>query len=191
MPSLVTIWLGANDAALPDGSMSEQHVPMAAYQNNLAQLVRIFKAVAPDASILLVTPPHVDDEVQKTNAMNEEGRKKGLVSRSNKVTGEYARACVEIASELGVPVLDLYSHFNGMSESERNDLLVDGLHFDETGNDEVYRQLRDKINSDFPELSRKLDRWQFPRFEDWVETDPWTPEESTTVDFTSVRMRGR
>ncbi|KAE9038348.1 hypothetical protein PR001_g5604 [Phytophthora rubi] len=75
-PSLVTIWLGANDAALPDGSMSEQHVPIAAYQNNLAKLVQIFKAIAPDAGILLVTPPHVDDEVQKTSAKTEEGPRK-------------------------------------------------------------------------------------------------------------------
>ncbi|EGZ15525.1 hypothetical protein PHYSODRAFT_333765 [Phytophthora sojae] len=190
MPSLVTIWLGANDAALPDGSMSEQHVPIAAYQYNLVKLVQSFKAIAPAASILRVAPPHVDDEVQKTNAMDEKGAKKGLVSRSNKVTGEYARACVETASELNVPVLDLYSYFNDMSKSERNAMLLDGLHFNETGNGEVYRQLRDKIDSDFPDLSLKLERWQLPRFEDWAETDPWTPEESTTVDFANVRVRG-
>ncbi|KAE8887974.1 hypothetical protein PF005_g6373 [Phytophthora fragariae] len=189
-PSLVTIWLGANDAALPDGSMSEQHVPIAAYQNNLAKLVQTFKAIAPDAGILLVTPPHVDDEVQKTSAKTEEGPKKGLVSRSNKVTGEYARACVDTGSELDIPVLDLYTYFNDISESERNEMLVDGLHLNKAGNREMYHQLRDKISSDFPELSLKLERWQLPRFEDWVESDPWTPEESTTLDFTNVRVRG-
>ncbi|GMF45225.1 unnamed protein product [Phytophthora fragariaefolia] len=188
MPTLVTIWLGANDAALPNGSMAEQHVPIAAYQMNLAKLVHTFKVIAPHTSILLVTPPHVDDAVQKSNAKNEEGHKKGLVSRSNAATGEYARACVDTAKGLGVPVLDLYSYFNNMTESERNDMLMDGLHFNETANREMYLQLREKINTEFPDLGRKLERWQLPPFEDWAERDPWSPEESTTLDFTSVRM---
>ncbi|GMF64599.1 unnamed protein product [Phytophthora lilii] len=188
-PALVTIWLGANDAVLPNGSMAEQHVPIEAYQRNLAELVHTFQAIAPHSGLLLITPPHVDDTVQQTNAMNNEGAIKGVVSRSNAMTGKYAHACVDVANKLNIPVLDLYTFFNNMPVWERNDMLEDGLHFNATGNGVVYQEFREIIDAEFPAVSRMLNQWQIPRYEDWVEIDPWPPEDSTSLDFTSVRRR--
>ncbi|KAI9989885.1 hypothetical protein PInf_020176 [Phytophthora infestans] len=67
-PCLITLWLGANDAALPDGTAARQHVPLATYKENLATIARSFQAKAPRAHILLITPPHVDDAVRKSRS---------------------------------------------------------------------------------------------------------------------------
>ncbi|KAG6972575.1 hypothetical protein JG687_00001413 [Phytophthora cactorum] len=185
-PILITIWLGANDAALPDGSSSESHIPIDEYQDNLAKLVIDFQAITPTSRILLITPPYVDDAVQKRNAEANEGDKKGLIAHSNEMAGKYARACVDTAKRVGVPVLDLHTYFNSLSKRKRKDLLEDGLHFNTTGNALMYEKLREIIESEFEDVAQKLEHWQFPHFEDFVETDPWTPD-STTVDFTNVR----
>ncbi|KAG7380600.1 hypothetical protein PHYPSEUDO_006994 [Phytophthora pseudosyringae] len=189
LPLLVTIWLGANDAALPDGSASESHVPIEEYQDNLVKLVSAFQATTPTARLLLITPPYVDDKAQRKNAKKNKGAKKGLAAHSNDMAGKYARACVETAKKVGVPVLDLHTYFNSLSKRKRKDLLEDGLHFNTTGNALMYQKLREKIEAEFQDIAEKLEHWQFPHYEEFVETDPWTPDASTTVDFTSVRVR--
>ncbi|KAL3669760.1 hypothetical protein V7S43_005141 [Phytophthora oleae] len=47
-----------------------------------------------------------------------------------------------------------------MSESERDALLVDGLHLNEAGNAAVDELLRGKIATDFPSLNEALEAWQ-------------------------------
>lgn len=176
MPTLITIWLGANDAALPNGSSPAQHVPIESYKENLVTLVHSFQAMAPDSGILLITPPCVDDKVQQKNARKRKGNKKGLVAHSNEMAGNYARACVETASKLGLPVLDLHTYFNNMTEWERKNVLEDGLHLNMRGNNFMYQQLRQKIELEFPNISHKLERWQIPSYEMWVKSDPWIPD---------------
>jgi lysophospholipase L1-like esterase len=179
-PTLITLWLGANDAALPNGSSPEQHVPVEAYKENLVELVASFKSMVPDAGILLITPPWVDDEVQQTRSKRYKGAKKGLAAHSNAMAGAYAHACVETATRLGLPVLDLHSYFNNMNAWERKHVLEDGLHLNMRGNNLMYEQLRDKIDVAFPNISHKLDRWQLPSYEKWVEVDPWIANATNT-----------
>ncbi|RLN63705.1 hypothetical protein BBJ29_005656 [Phytophthora kernoviae] len=133
-PTFVTVWFGANDAALPNGSSYEQHVPREIYKQNLVKIVNAFKAMAPKAGILLITPPHVDDAARLELSMDLKDDKHGVIDRTNAMAGKYAQACVETAETMGVPVLDLYSYFNNMSEWERDELLSDGLHLNLKGN---------------------------------------------------------
>ncbi|ETM52554.1 hypothetical protein L914_03848 [Phytophthora nicotianae] len=161
-PSLITLWLGANDAALPNGTSARQHVPLATYKENLAMIVRSFQAKAPQAHILLITPPHVDDAVRKSRSPV------GCAERTNAAAGEYAQACVEVAGEVGVDVLDLHSFFNAMSESERAACLDDGLHFTAKGSRLVDEQLQVKITKAFPDLAKQLEVWQLPNFRTWM-----------------------
>ncbi|KAE8977957.1 hypothetical protein PR001_g24982 [Phytophthora rubi] len=155
-PSLITVWLGANDAALSNGSNSETHVPIGAYKENLIKIISGLWVAAPTAQFLLISPPHVNDSARAEIAEQLTDSKRGLVDRSNAMTKKYARACVEPSETLGVPVLDLNSYFNAMSESDRNTLLVDGLHFNEEGNKAVDEQLRSKIAAEFPTLNQAL-----------------------------------
>lgn len=162
-PSLITLWLGANDAALPDGTAARQHVPLAMYKENLVKIVRTFQARAPQAHVLLITPPHVDDAVRKLRSSS------GYAERTNATAGEYARACVEVASELDMNVLDLYSFFNAIPESDRAACLDDGLHFTAKGNRLVDEQLQAKISDALPNVVKQLEAWQLPNFHIWMD----------------------
>ncbi|KAL4087679.1 hypothetical protein PRIC1_013567 [Phytophthora ramorum] len=162
-PALITLWLGANDAALPDSYAARQHVPLATYKKNLAKIVRTYQTIAPQAQILLITPPHVDDAVRKSRSSD------GRAERTNATAGEYAQACVEVAGQLNVNVLDLHSFFNAMPESERAACLDDGLHFTAKGNRLVDEQLQAKIHDAFPGLVKQLEAWQLPDFRVWMD----------------------
>ncbi|RLN63704.1 hypothetical protein BBJ29_005655 [Phytophthora kernoviae] len=63
-PVFITVWLGANDAALPNGGSYKQHVPKETYKANLVKIAHAFKEMAPDAEILLIIPPHIDDNAR-------------------------------------------------------------------------------------------------------------------------------
>ncbi|RLN05769.1 hypothetical protein BBJ28_00023559, partial [Nothophytophthora sp. Chile5] len=157
-PALITLWIGANDAALLDGASTRQHVPLGTYSKNLASIIRVFRTSAPDAQILLITPPHVDEAARLMRS------KTGRLDRSNAVTGEYARACVDAARELDIPVLDLHTFFNTLPPRERASCLEDGLHFTARGNRLVEQQIRAKIAASFPELAARLKVWQLPNW---------------------------
>ncbi|KAK1928690.1 GDSL esterase/lipase [Phytophthora citrophthora] len=179
-PSLTTIWLGTNDAVLVNGSNSEMHVPIDEYKANVDEIVRKFQIAAPEADILMITPTHIDDDARIKYAADRTDEKKGMVDRSNAAMGDYARACVEVAELLKVPILDLYEHFNAQSPESRNTLLADGIHFNVAGNKAVYEQFRSKLKSDFPEVMSALDVWQFPSASKYVKEDPWTEANATT-----------
>ncbi|ETP48484.1 hypothetical protein F442_05786 [Phytophthora nicotianae P10297] len=126
-PSLITVWLGTNDAALVNGSSSEMHVPIEEYKDILSQIVRGFQNAAPDAEILLISPAHIGEDARVKAAAERTDAKRGMVDRPNAATGDYARACVEVANELNVSVLDLYEHFNAMPVETQTTMLSDGI----------------------------------------------------------------
>lgn len=179
-PSLITVWLGTNDAALLNGSNSEMHVPIEDFKENLNQIVQGFQKAVPDANILVITPPHIDDDTRAKNAAKRTDAKQRLVGRSNAATGDYSRACVEVATTLKVPVLDLYEHFNAMPVATRNAMLADGIHFNAAGNKVVDEQLRNKLSTDFPALAESLETWQIPAASKYVAEDPWAAGNETT-----------
>ncbi|POM61771.1 hypothetical protein PHPALM_29168 [Phytophthora palmivora] len=174
-PSLITVWLGTNDAALTNGSNVAMHVPLDEYKSNLIKIVHRFQHAAPDAKILLITPAHIDDGARAKFAAERTDAKRGLIDRSNAATGNYSRACVEVANSLEIPVLDMYTHFNSMPETTRNAMLVDGIHFNEAGNKEVDEQLRSKLSVEFPALVSALGTWQIPPVSKYEAEDPYTP----------------
>ncbi|GMG17554.1 unnamed protein product [Phytophthora fragariaefolia] len=180
-PSLITVSLGTNDAVLVNGSSPEMHVPITDYKHNLAQIVRRFQKAAPSANILLITPPHIDDEARAKYASSRNDAKRGLLDRSDAATRKYSMACVEVANALKVPVLDLYTHFSSMPLATRNAMLVDGIHFNAAGYKVVDKQLRSKLQIDFPALVEPLETWQFPAASKWVTEDPWTSSDSSAV----------
>ncbi|OWY95898.1 hypothetical protein PHMEG_00033975, partial [Phytophthora megakarya] len=179
-PSLITVWLGTNDAALANGSNFAMHVPIDEYKNNLIKIVDRFRNAAPDAEILLITPPHINDGARIEFAANRADAKRGLVDRSNAAVGYYSRACVEVANSLKVPVLDLYTYFNAINETTRNSMLVDGIHFNAMGNKAVDQQLRNKLNNEFPTLISALDKRQIPAVSKYQAEDPWKADNTST-----------
>jgi len=157
-PSLITLWLGANDAALADGPSARQHVPLETYAANLGHIIEALRASAPNAELLVITPPHVDDAARLRHS--ETGR----LDRSNAMVREYARACAATAGKHGVAVLDLHSLFSSMTARERSLCLDDGLHLSAWGNQLLERLLRTTIANNFPKLMARLEVVEIP---DW------------------------
>ncbi|POM81094.1 Hypothetical protein PHPALM_989 [Phytophthora palmivora] len=172
-PSFITIWLGTNDAALVNGSDPETHVPIKNYKENLIQIVTAFQASAPNAGILLITPPHIDDGARAKYASEVNHTTTGVVDRSNAMTANYSLAALDAAKTLGVPVLDLNAHFNAMPELTRNALLIDGIHFNADGHKIVDKLIRSKVKSEFPSFDKALQSLQFPQASDLALEDPY------------------
>ncbi|XP_054778260.1 GDSL esterase/lipase At5g45920-like, partial [Prosopis cineraria] len=103
----VTVFFGANDASLPDRCSAFQRVPLHEYKHNLHSIVSFFKKRWPNAHVLLITPPPIDEDALLRYPYVE--NKQGLPERTNEAAGEYARACTDIAGECGVLVIDLWT----------------------------------------------------------------------------------
>lgn len=71
-PRLVTLFFGANDAALPDRCAARQHLPLDEYQRNLGAMAEHLRAVGTQ-HIVLVTPPPVHEASRITFMQQRDG----------------------------------------------------------------------------------------------------------------------
>ncbi|XP_022142322.1 GDSL esterase/lipase At5g45920 isoform X2 [Momordica charantia] len=106
-PLAVTVFFGANDACLPDGYGAFQHVPLHEYKQNLNSIVSFFKKKWPATRILLITPPPIDEEGRLLNPYIKNPSNEP--ERTNNAAGDYAKACIAVATECGVPVIDIWT----------------------------------------------------------------------------------
>ncbi|KAI9909246.1 hypothetical protein PsorP6_014676 [Peronosclerospora sorghi] len=159
--SFVTIFLGANDAALEHGPDKCQYVSLQDYRENLRKILHMVQPLmTPYGQVLLITPPCVIDSVRHND-------------RSDASAAKYAKVCVELAAAENVHVLDLHTYFNTAypDEKVRKTYFVDGLHFSEKGNREVFKLLVIAINGMFDkDVLDKFTQWQLP---DWHNLVPY------------------
>ncbi|XP_028405994.1 isoamyl acetate-hydrolyzing esterase 1 homolog isoform X2 [Dendronephthya gigantea] len=149
------ILLGSNDCE-DAGIENSRHVPVDEYKENLKNICGQFKnvGVAFDRQVL-ITPPVMDEE-----AWTKHCKLKGYTMALKNSTMElYAKACLEIGSELGVEVLDLWTETQKVENWKK--LLLDGLHLSVEGNRFVSQAL-------IPILDRKLSDLTIV-FPDWHE----------------------
>lgn len=163
-PLATTIFFGANDAALSGRTSERQHVPVEEYKENLRKTVLHLKECSPTMQIVLITPPPICEEGRRAYAISLYGENASkLPERTNEVTGQYANACVEIAKEMGMRYINLWSK---MQETDgwQKKFLSDGLHLTPEGNRVVYEEVikvfneaglsADKMPLDFPHHSK-------------------------------------
>ena len=132
--SVVTIFFGANDAALPDRTSSKQHVPLDVYSANVRWMVAYLKREAKVRNVILITPPPVSEPHRVAHAKRVYGIDLPLGSeRTVEATSKYAEACKDLAGELRVPCVDLFSRFMAV-DGYGDVLLNDGLHLTPRGN---------------------------------------------------------
>lgn len=104
--ALVTIFFGANDAALPDRSSARQHVPLERFKRNLAQLARAaLETVEPGGLVLLISCPPVDESARARKLAADQGQDPAspplpLPERTNEAARAYSRAAAEVAESL-------------------------------------------------------------------------------------------
>ncbi|KNC82335.1 hypothetical protein SARC_05374 [Sphaeroforma arctica JP610] len=143
-PALITLFLGTNDAIVPPDPVS---VPLKKYVRNMKTMVKTIKNIYKDTSILLICPPPVDDSK--------------FPNRNNHVTGLYADACMTLAAMLKVPSVELYTHMQALPDWKS--CFVDGLHFSKRGHQEVFKVIKQKIDTAFPMLQVANIPMQYPQ----------------------------
>jgi hypothetical protein len=78
----------------------------------------------------------------------------GVAERTNAAAGRYAAACVAVGNEAGVPVLDLWSLLQ--SRDDWRELFVDGLHFNDQGQQAVWAALQQLLDATLPSVRPAL-----------------------------------
>ena len=182
-PALVTCFLGANDAALPDRMARRQHVPLEAYAANLrgiaAHVRRVYAGARAPPALVFLTPPPVDDAVRvREGAVRWGADFDGLPERTNEGAGAYAAECRRVAAELGVPCVDVWTRFQQLP-AWRETLLNDGLHFAPAGDVALFEALTEVIDAELPHLQWERVPYDVP---EWFDIDPADPVRAQQCD---------
>ncbi|KAI8099006.1 SGNH hydrolase [Halteromyces radiatus] len=164
---LMTIFFGANDAALP---FSPQHVPLDRYRTNLTTMIKMIKDSAspfynPNMRLILITPPPVNESQWKKRC-DENGDE---MSRSAEITQKYASMVGQVGEEQQVVVINLWSRLmEKASEDEKNlsDFLFDGLHLNSNGYKVLFDLFMETIQSRFPEIDPNNIEMEIPGWRD-------------------------
>lgn len=147
---LWTVFLGANDAAMPDSH--RQHVPLAEYENNLKDMLRRIQSASPTQTrIIVITPPPVD-EGKLLAFQRLRNPSQVAPDRTDATAGSYAAAARRAAAACEVELLDLYESMHAQ-EQPAGHYLSDGLHLSEAGGELVCNLLIALIAERLPWLA--------------------------------------
>ncbi|TFK54844.1 SGNH hydrolase [Heliocybe sulcata] len=173
---LLVIWLGANDAIVPQPHYIHS-VSLSALASNLRKLISMVKSpdspyYAPWTRVVLMTPPPVD-----TYQRAEDARAQGLgLDRDFDKTRRYAEAIKEVGDADGIPVVDLWTRLwqgAGRDEHAMSKFLTDGLHLNADGYFIVYDELMKVIADKYPEILTEKLKTVFPTWDELgTATDP-------------------
>jgi len=133
---LLTLWLGGNDSCLEP---SPQYLPLGRFIANLTKMVRMVQDPdspyhSPETRIVLITPPPVSEKVRGADLASR--NPPIALDRSASNTKRYAEAVTELAKNLSLPVVDLYTPIAsaaGDDEDRLKTYLSDGLHLTPEG----------------------------------------------------------
>lgn len=176
---LVTLCIGANDAALPsvDGGFS-QHVPLDVFTANLRRLIELLVpeyaqlSAKPTAylssttALVLITPPQIDEPTWRQYLAKRDGTP-AVKARDNAVTGQYVAAIKALGAEWHIPVIDMYA-LTPPTAPDTWPYYSDGLHLNANGNARMFKAIVECINSSYPSLSVEQLGMDAPPFEGWA-----------------------
>jgi len=126
--TLMLVFFGANDAAAPDYHM---HVPVDEYGDNLRSIVRRSKETMPGITVVLVSPPPIDEE----KLMQFDW----YAGRSTELAGAYAEEAARAARDEGAIFLDIHTLM--VNKPDWKPFLSDGLHLSPIGQAFVVEEL--------------------------------------------------
>ena len=155
---LVTIFFGANDAALPEKEGKRQHVPLEDYKRNLTAIVaHVRSSCGEDVAIAIITPPPVFHPKRLAYQVERYGDDAtGELERTNEVAGAYAAACAEVAAAEALPLVELWKAMQA-AEGGMAQYLSDGLHLSRAGNAFVAEAILAVVAATWPELAVAVD----------------------------------
>jgi len=173
---ILLVFFGANDACLAG---TPQHVPLEEYKTNLRKMARHPKVRAHKPTrVLIVTPPPVNEYAAEIT-----DKQKGFSEprRTAEHTQKYAHAAKQVAEEIGVPVVDMWSVMMAEAGWKQGEPLpgskrvpespylqghfLDGLHFSPAGYQVLFREVKKAVAENFPKqkpaaLKRKWKWWK-------------------------------
>lgn len=120
-PDVVIMFFGANDSVLP-GQI--QHVPVEEFKQHLQEMAS--EVACAGAWLVLVTPPPVDERRIKSRTMEN--------------TARYARACLDVARDMNLPVVNLFDRLQEEKDWPKT-CLTDGVHLSSEGMTCLYEEL--------------------------------------------------
>lgn len=147
---LISILLGTNDSVLPG---YKQYVPVENTIKNLKEIVSIIRKMLPETRILLIIPPPIYDEYY-----NQDNIPKGT-ERTQKALNVYRNSIKQLCNEININYIDIWKTIFGTDKDEdydakkANDILIDGVHFNEKGNLILYNEIIKAIKLNWPELN--------------------------------------
>lgn len=145
-PDLICIFFGANDAVVAG---APTFVSLTDFEHNLDAMVQMTKKRLPATSIVLITPPPIwETALEVTNAAKG---KPIALDRTNDRTLQYANVVVAVGAKWHVPVLNAWKGLGGATQS-RGEYLLDGLHLNAKGNQQLFELFKDL-------LARHLPQW--------------------------------
>ncbi|KAF8409008.1 hypothetical protein HHK36_005079 [Tetracentron sinense] len=157
-PLAVTVFFGANDASLPDRGSAFQHVPLLEYKQNLHDIVSFIKVFFslslflingfkrwPTTLVLLITPPPIDEDGRLRFPYGD--NPSGLPERTNEAASAYAKECIAVAGECGVPVVDIWTRMQQLPDWPKV-CLRDGLHLTQSGNKIVFEEVVERLRKE-------------------------------------------
>ncbi|KAG8420114.1 isoamyl acetate-hydrolyzing esterase [Metarhizium acridum] len=180
----MAILFGSNDACFPDAE-NGQHVPLDQYKKNLVKLLTHPALEAHNPRLLLVTPPPIEER-RLDHRVKSQGYLK--LNRSNVVTKQYADASREIAKEMKVGCVDLWTAFMSKAGWQTGDplygsqclpendairaLIHDGLHFTPEAYKIFFEEVMKVIASTWPDQMPEQLPYVIPAWDDgaaWAE----------------------
>ncbi|SCV69257.1 BQ2448_2277 [Microbotryum intermedium] len=153
--ALMTIWLGANDAALPP---SPQSITVEEFKATLHSIINLVKDsnspwYSPTTKFLLITPPPVDADVRNNELASRIPAR--VPDRDTERTRLFAVAVLEVGQEAGIPVVDTWTAITQRAAQTPEGLskfLSDGLHLTADGYGVVTEGVATAIATRLPEL---------------------------------------
>merc|ERR1719491_1881457 len=122
---LITIFFGANDAALPDQGSARQHVTLDDYRMHLMKLIDVANRSYPTAKIIVITPPPVYGPQRLAWQKKRYGdQATGIVERTTEHTQHYAAMCNEVVQKYvreNVACMDLFTAMLESKKKKTND----------------------------------------------------------------------
>ncbi|PVF97799.1 SGNH hydrolase [Serendipita vermifera] len=185
---LMTIWLGANDACLPEG-YSRQHIPLPQYKENLKWMVNAIRSPtspyhSPSTRLILITPPPIHEPTWIANLAARVPPRE--MNRSWSYTKLYVDAMLEVGKELDVPVVDAFDVIWKAAGEQTEALtmfLSDGVHLTKEGYEVVYNELIAAISRNYPELQHDKLTEAFTSKDD---VDPDDPRGTVVLRYVDV-----
>lgn len=159
---IVVIFLGANDARLPNTPGGpQQHVPLEEFRKNIDKIVDSVRWWSPRRRVILITPPPVDERKTVAADSAKDASLKGVVRRKAIITAAYARLAKEVGSQSNnVAVLDLWGIMMEKAGWNAGNTKWSATAADDS--DAEYLDEQGKVVSDRPVVMTSSDEYTLP-----------------------------